>query len=552
MKRLKRISLLLAVLCVISLVLSSCDIIDYVRGVLTPEKNEHMSEIEGDYMIGINGNGVTINRGEGKEEEGEDEEDLSFVLLDDGTYAVASANSKKLKNIEIPAKYDGKKVTGILDNAFEGMTKLKTVSIPDSVKYIGNGAFEDCTNLSAVEIGPKSKLEVIGEDAFYGCESLEEIYLPAGIEEIGQGAFTYCLSLTVITFEGDMEKAELLFRLGVVSSRFDVKIDCPDGHYYIHDIVEGTWGVSESPTEERSESRTEGKSESGTWAGPSETMFETTPETERSTEPSYEGVVYQIVEGVSEAKHAEVVEYNGDASVVAIYSEYNGYPVTKIANEAFSYSNMTSVIIPDTVKKIGSDAFANCTSLTSVNIPDSVMNIGANAFINCYRLKTYYNNVYYVDGWAVECDAGLGEVSLREGTRGIAGYAFESSANCLSSIYIPDGVKTMSGYAFYNCTAITAIDIGDGVEYIGDYAFGNCYYLVSINWSASANRLGYWLFQGCNSLERIYYDGEISSAQNHFSRSLHFTYGSDCEIVCSDGSYLMSEAPPYYYFGYDG
>ena len=65
--------------------------------------------------------------------------------------------------------------------------------------------------------------------------------------------------------------------------------------------------------------------------------------------------------------------------------------VRNIGEDAFSYSNLTSITIPDRVTSIGSWAFTYCDSLTSITIPSSVTNIGDFAFYHCYNLSaTHY------------------------------------------------------------------------------------------------------------------------------------------------------------------
>jgi hypothetical protein len=78
-----------------------------------------------------------------------------------------------------------------------------------------------------------------------------------------------------------------------------------------------------------------------------------------------------------------------------------GYPVTRIADEAFKGTAVTSVIVPDTVTELGWFAFADCTSLTSVTLPASVASIGYGAFDGCPNLTVYCPKDSYAAQFAI-------------------------------------------------------------------------------------------------------------------------------------------------------
>ena len=79
------------------------------------------------------------------------------------------------------------------------------------------------------------------------------------------------------------------------------------------------------------------------------------------------------------------------SSQCIIPREIDGLPVTEIASEAFNkiYNRLpiTSIIIPDTVTKIGRQAFEDCSGVYSVIIHKGIEKIGESAFERFERLK---------------------------------------------------------------------------------------------------------------------------------------------------------------------
>ena len=76
-------------------------------------------------------------------------------------------------------------------------TSVTSVTIPNSVKIIGDGAFRDCSSLTSVTI-PNSVTR-IGRQAFEDCSSLTSITIPNSVTSIGYSAFNSCSGLTSIT-----------------------------------------------------------------------------------------------------------------------------------------------------------------------------------------------------------------------------------------------------------------------------------------------------------------------------------------------------------------
>lgn len=101
---------------------------------------------------------------------------------------------------------DDYQVVTIGSNAFQGLKKIRSVSLPNTVKTIGGSAFSGCTGLTQIKLS--EELGEIPSFAFYGCNSLKEILLPDGIQMIGYYAFGGCSELSAINLPDSI--AEIL------------------------------------------------------------------------------------------------------------------------------------------------------------------------------------------------------------------------------------------------------------------------------------------------------------------------------------------------------
>lgn len=96
------------------------------------------------------------------------------------------------KDVVIPQQIEGYPVVYISYNAFS-KSDIASVTIPDSVETIMDGAFALCQNLHTVHFG--SNITTIGERAFYKCVKLKEAILPPKLTEIDHEAFVECEAL---------------------------------------------------------------------------------------------------------------------------------------------------------------------------------------------------------------------------------------------------------------------------------------------------------------------------------------------------------------------
>lgn len=85
---------------------------------------------------------------------------------------------------------------------------------------------------------------------------------------------------------------------------------------------------------------------------------------------------------------AEVIYCDPELRAVSIPSEVNGRKVTRIGEMAFQYSDLVSVVLPESITVIDSMAFFGCDNLSSINFPAGLTRIGKKAFQACTSLKS--------------------------------------------------------------------------------------------------------------------------------------------------------------------
>ena len=115
-------------------------------------------------------------------------------------------------------------------------------------------------------------------------------------------------------------------------------------------------------------------SESESESDSNENESESESDTETSAVPKSE-FLYTVADG-----GATITGYTGTDSDLILPSQIDGYAVVAIADNAFTGLELNTVVISNTVTKIGWFAFKDCGSLHSVTVPDSVTGIGYDAF----------------------------------------------------------------------------------------------------------------------------------------------------------------------------
>ena len=160
---------------------------------------------------------------------------------------------------------------------------------------------------------------------------------------------------------------------------------------------------------------------------------------------------------------------------IVIPKFHNGLLVTIIESDAFKYSGLTSIIIPESVTQIKSEAFYECLALRSIELPDSITSIGDGAFRNCDSLETVKlgKNLIHIGEVAFFNCPEILTISLPENLIRIGSEAFWGCSKLVevinhSSLSLTQG-RTENGMVAYYARYIHSGD--SKIDSEGDYAF---------------------------------------------------------------------------------
>ena len=247
---------------------------------------------------------------------------------------------------------------------------------------------------------------------------------------------------------------------------------------------------------------------------------------------------------LSQAEAAEVTDFGAPFKLnkkIVKFNELQYFTgLTEIPDQAFyACENLTSVVLPESVKVIGTGAFSQC-ALSGINLPEGLTEIGVTAFSSCKSLgnvvfpaslKTLGQDAFSgcVALTSLEIPAGVTEIGRLAfnyipglttivvdpanpvyDSRGGCNALIETATNTLlrgcSATVIPDTVTSLTEYAFSGVAGATSVDIPASVKSVGGYAFGEMPDLTSAYIPATVDTLGRGLFRVCPKLTSIVVD----------------------------------------------
>ena len=187
------------------------------------------------------------------------------------------------------------------------------------------------------------------------------------------------------------------------------------------------------------------------------------------------GITYRIDENGATITAAEATLTEANIPSVVEF-EGNQYPVIKINDRVFSDNiNLTSVKIDNGLVEICRLAFNGCQNLESVMLPESLTTLGSEAFSSCKSLRA---------------------VKIPSGVASIPESCFYGCSS-LESVTIPEGVTAIGDYAFGSCSLSNALILPESLEKIGDCAFYHNGTLRSVNIPAKVKKIEERAFSLC-------------------------------------------------------
>ena len=405
-------------------------------------------------------------------------------------------------------------VSIIGDGAFE-RSGLTTVTIPNSVTTIGRNTFCNCHNLTSITIS--NSLASVGSQVFFGCEnltsaifadgtthiaegvlhrcsSLTSVSIPNSVISIGESAFAYCSGLKSISIPNSVRKIgskAFIGCSGLTSFIFPNYLTAiEDATFYdcnglvsitipnsVISIGEGAFG-------------------------------------------SCDGLTSMVIaDSVTSIGEGALSNCSNLTSVVISNS------IMSIQKSVFKGCiHLSSLTIPNSVISIGESAFYDCSDLTSLVIPNSVKTIESLAFSGCRGLTsvTIPSSVTLLEGGVFSRCTNLNEIIVEESNPAycsINGVLFSKDITTLvgvpaqySGLYeVPNTVTSIIDCAFYGCTGLTSVAIPNSVTTIGKSAFEYCRALKEVTLPNSVLTIGEAAFSDCTGLSTMTIPNSVKS-----------------------------------------
>ncbi|MCD8201764.1 MAG: leucine-rich repeat domain-containing protein [Clostridia bacterium] len=368
----------------------------------------------------------------------------------------------EVKMLDIP---DGTKTVGAY--SFYGYRRLCSVTLPQSLESIGDGAFEDCPKL--VSVKNLSCLDIYAGATGHGSVG---VYAKKVTREDDGGFFRehgavfYEIADKLYLMDCDLDGNELVLP------------DLGKRGYEIYPTAflgcEGFESVIIPPCVTAVGDR------------------------------AFSGCI-----GLKKVELSEGLETLGNAAFSgcgALAEIELPESLTRIGERAFvSCKAIEEILLPGNLTHVSYATFRECEALEKVTISKGVKSVGAEAFANCGLLRDVElpDGLEWIDRKAfAACWRRLLIIRIPDTVKRIGARAF-SFCHHLEDVELPIGLERIEDGLFEDCWKLMHVEIPNSVTYIGDSAFAHCGRLKNISIPEGVTYLGNNAFAGCSELREV-------------------------------------------------
>jgi hypothetical protein len=365
------------------------------------------------------------------------------------------------------------------------LQKTGSFTMPETVKTIRAFAFENCSNISAIQI-PLSVL-TIGHDAFIYCDGIRKITIPTSISKIERSTFCGCSNLTEIFLP---ETIRFIEEGAFAWCPKLVHINLPEG-------------ISEIP----------------------KNSFEGCTALQRIQLPSSTTLIderaFESCSGLKEIVLPNSLHTIGQFAFkkcIALETIKFNLALKHIKEDAFYNCGINDLVLGQNIECIDKGAFRECARLTSVQINSKELKMGIYVFADCENLThvSFNSEIDSLSGNTFYNCSALVDVVLPEALKEIPGFFFHD-CKALQEITIPVQVTTIKYAAFMGCEGLTTVHFKTkSLKKLESEAFAKCKSLSSIIIPNSVTTIDYECFEACDNLQNI----QLSSNLTYFPSQL--------------------------------